>query len=49
MYYRQINLRQVCVEAKVSETGVYSRVTVLLLTNVGQLFIWQDTTNKLTR
>lgn len=46
---KQINLRQVCVEAKVSEAGVYSRVTVLLLTNVGQLFIWQDTTNKLTR
>nr|XP_049701177.1 inhibitor of Bruton tyrosine kinase [Helicoverpa armigera] len=46
---KQINLRQVCVEAKVSEQGAYSRVTVLLLTNVGQLFIWQDTTNKLTR
>ncbi|XP_026762942.2 inhibitor of Bruton tyrosine kinase [Galleria mellonella] len=46
---KQINLRQVCVEAKVSEQGVYSRVTVLLLTNVGQLLIWQDTTNKLTR
>lgn len=46
---KQINLRQVCVEAKVSEQGVYSRVTVLLLTNVGQLFIWQDATNKLTR
>ncbi|XP_075980998.1 inhibitor of Bruton tyrosine kinase [Anticarsia gemmatalis] len=46
---KQINLKQVCVEAKVSESGVYSRVTVLLLTNVGQLFIWQDTTNKLTR
>ncbi|KAL0820240.1 hypothetical protein ABMA28_006160 [Loxostege sticticalis] len=46
---KQINLRQVCVEAKVSEHGAYSRVTVLLLTNVGQLLIWQDTTNKLTR
>ncbi|XP_026320552.1 inhibitor of Bruton tyrosine kinase isoform X2 [Hyposmocoma kahamanoa] len=46
---KQINLRQVCVEAKVSEQGVYSRVTVLLLTNVGQLLIWQDTTNQLTR
>ncbi|CAH0590134.1 unnamed protein product [Chrysodeixis includens] len=46
---KQINLRQVCVEAKVSDQGAYSRVTVLLLTNVGQLFIWQDTTNKLTR
>lgn len=46
---KQINLRQVCVEAKVSEQGVFSRVTVLLLTNVGQLLIWQDTTNKLTR
>lgn len=46
---KQINLRQVCVEAKVSEQGSYSRVTVLLLTNVGQLMIWQDTTNKLTR
>ncbi|XP_050550953.1 inhibitor of Bruton tyrosine kinase [Spodoptera frugiperda] len=46
---KQINLRQVCVEAKVNDQGSYSRVTVLLLTNVGQLFIWQDTTNKLTR
>ncbi|KAJ0174013.1 hypothetical protein K1T71_010159 [Dendrolimus kikuchii] len=46
---KQINLRQVCVEAKVSEQGDYSRVTVLLLTNVGQLLIWQDATNKLTR
>ncbi|XP_045501851.1 inhibitor of Bruton tyrosine kinase [Colias croceus] len=46
---KQINLHQVCVEAKVSETGTYSRVTVLLLTNVGQLMIWQDTTNRLTR
>ncbi|XP_013162963.1 PREDICTED: inhibitor of Bruton tyrosine kinase [Papilio xuthus] len=46
---KQINLRQVCVESKVSEQGVYSRVTVLLLTNVGQLHIWQDTTNRLTR
>ncbi|XP_037294950.1 inhibitor of Bruton tyrosine kinase isoform X1 [Manduca sexta] len=46
---KQINLRQVCVDAKVSEQGAYSRVTVLLLTNVGQLLIWQDTTNKLTR
>ncbi|CAH2089704.1 unnamed protein product [Euphydryas editha] len=46
---KQINLRQVCVEAKVGEQGSYSRVTVLLLTNVGQLMIWQDTTNKLTR
>ncbi|CAK1552996.1 unnamed protein product [Leptosia nina] len=46
---KQINLHQVCVEAKVSETGNYSRVTVLLLTNVGQLMIWQDTTNRLTR
>ncbi|XP_048483944.1 inhibitor of Bruton tyrosine kinase [Plutella xylostella] len=46
---KQINLRQVCVDAKVSETGVYSRVTVLLLTNVGQLHIWQDQSNRLTR
>ncbi|XP_073953372.1 inhibitor of Bruton tyrosine kinase [Choristoneura fumiferana] len=46
---KQINLRQVCVEAKVSEQGVYSRVTVLLLTTVGQLMLWQDTTNQLTR
>ncbi|CAK1584728.1 unnamed protein product [Parnassius mnemosyne] len=46
---KQINLRQVCVEGKVSEQGAYSRVTVLLLTNVGQLHIWQDTTNRLTR
>ncbi|XP_022116744.2 inhibitor of Bruton tyrosine kinase [Pieris rapae] len=46
---KQINLHQVRVEAKVSEAGSYSRVTVLLLTNVGQLMIWQDTTNKLTR
>ncbi|CAG9563842.1 unnamed protein product [Danaus chrysippus] len=46
---KQINLRQICVEAKVSDQGVYSRVTVLLLTNVGQLMIWQDTTNTLTR
>ncbi|CAH2234229.1 jg16678 [Pararge aegeria aegeria] len=46
---KQINLRQVSVEAKVSEQGAYSRVTVLLLTNVGQLMLWQDTTNKLTR
>ncbi|XP_063626736.1 inhibitor of Bruton tyrosine kinase [Cydia splendana] len=46
---KQINLRQVCVEAKVSENGTYSRVTVLLLTNVGQLMLWQDTTNQLTR
>ncbi|RVE44903.1 hypothetical protein evm_010450 [Chilo suppressalis] len=46
---KQINLRQVCVEAKVSEQGSHSRVTVLLLTNVGQLLIWQDTTNQLTR
>ncbi|XP_046969920.1 inhibitor of Bruton tyrosine kinase [Vanessa cardui] len=46
---KQINIRQVCVEAKVSEQGSYSRVTVLLLTNVGHLMIWQDTTNKLTR
>ncbi|KAM3963343.1 LOW QUALITY PROTEIN: inhibitor of Bruton tyrosine kinase [Aphomia sociella] len=46
---KQINLRQVCVEAKVSEQGAYSRVTVLLLTNVGQLLLWQDITNKVTR
>ncbi|XP_028158186.1 inhibitor of Bruton tyrosine kinase [Ostrinia furnacalis] len=46
---KQINLRQVCVEAKVTEQGAYSRVTVLLLTSVGQLLIWQDTTNTLTR
>ncbi|CAG9795587.1 unnamed protein product [Diatraea saccharalis] len=46
---KQINLRQVCVEAKVSDQGAYSRVTVLLLTTVGQLLIWQDTTNQLTR
>ncbi|XP_059059647.1 inhibitor of Bruton tyrosine kinase [Achroia grisella] len=46
---KQINLRQVCVDAKISEQGIYSRVTVLLLTNVGQLLLWQDTTNKLTR
>ncbi|KAI5642905.1 BTB/POZ domain-containing protein [Phthorimaea operculella] len=46
---KQINLRQVCVEAKVSDQGAYSRVTVLLLTNVGQLLVWQDTTNQLTR
>ncbi|KAJ2948318.1 hypothetical protein O0L34_g7556 [Tuta absoluta] len=46
---KQINLRQVCVEAKVSDNGAYSRVTVLLLTNVGQLLVWQDTNNKLTR
>ncbi|CAH0713197.1 unnamed protein product, partial [Brenthis ino] len=46
---KQINLKQVCVEAKVNEQGSYSRVTVLLLTNVGQLMLWQDTTNKLTR
>ncbi|XP_023939294.2 inhibitor of Bruton tyrosine kinase [Bicyclus anynana] len=46
---KQINLRQVCVEAKVSEQGAYSRVTVLLLTNVGQMMLWQDTTSKLTR
>ncbi|XP_053614873.1 inhibitor of Bruton tyrosine kinase [Plodia interpunctella] len=46
---KQINVSQVCVEAKVSEHGVYSRVTVLLLTNVGQLLIWQDTTAQLTR
>ncbi|XP_068620269.1 inhibitor of Bruton tyrosine kinase [Battus philenor] len=46
---KQINLRQICVESKVSEQGVYSRVTVLLLTNVGQLHIWQDSANRLTR
>lgn len=46
---KQINLKQVCVEAKVNDQGSYSRVTVLLLTNVGQLMLWQDTTNKLTR
>ncbi|VVC95937.1 unnamed protein product [Leptidea sinapis] len=46
---KQINLQQVCVESKMSETGVYSRVTVLLLTNVGQLMIWQDVSNRLTR
>ncbi|XP_041984578.1 inhibitor of Bruton tyrosine kinase [Aricia agestis] len=46
---KQINIRQVCVEGKVSEQGAYSRVTVLLLTNVGQLMIWQDTTQRLTR
>ncbi|XP_013137356.1 PREDICTED: inhibitor of Bruton tyrosine kinase [Papilio polytes] len=46
---KQINLRQVCVESKVSDQNIYSRVTVLLLTNVGQLHIWQDTNNRLTR
>lgn len=46
---KQINLRQVCVEAKMNEQGDYSRVTVLLLTSVGQLLLWQDTNNKLTR
>ncbi|KAL4702492.1 hypothetical protein ACJJTC_014635 [Scirpophaga incertulas] len=46
---KQINLRQVCVQGRVTEQGVYSNVTVLLLTNVGQLLVWQDTANKITR
>lgn len=46
---KQINLRQVCVEARVSNQTGFTRVTVLLLTNVGQLLLWQDTTNQLTR
>ncbi|CAH2042576.1 unnamed protein product, partial [Iphiclides podalirius] len=46
---KQINLRQVCVESKVNDQGVYSRVTALLLTKVGQLHIWQDTSNRITR
>ncbi|XP_060805513.1 inhibitor of Bruton tyrosine kinase [Amyelois transitella] len=46
---KQINVKQACVEAKVSEQGAYSRVTVLLLTSVGQLLIWQDSTAQLTR
>lgn len=46
---KQINLEHACVEGKVSELGVCSRITVVLMTNVGNLMLWQDDTNQLTR